>query len=554
MIDLSKVIFSSKGSYVGIFKEAKHVGGGLWLRSLIQPEWGTGRKKVTTQILKIIPFVEKKFVNYDLECLPEALKIISKEGEAVIVISNSHTVKFTLKNMDIVLEHDHQEQFATNFKLTNKSVSGFYPLSNTTFEIKLKSGNLAYEKNLKRIIIENCTLFTITVKRSDIEYIDENTSYKEIEIKQSYEAFCKSIDLDCEQEKLASYVLWSGSYSPLGNIKNWCNPISKLKMNMFFSWSNCFIAVGLMKNDKALAKENFLSILNYQKDSGFIYDAINPVLKVGWFTKPPIYGYFYKKLTSLGMEFSKNEKTDLLAMMKRLLNAWMKNESAVKLCRYTHPWDSGMDNASCFDGILPLSTPELNTYIIELLDAIVILSNELGNLDDVTKYKKIQKNYINNFLKLAWDGKQFNSVDDFGNALNISTACKFVPFILSDKLPPEIIKAMYVDLTNGQYLTKWSVASESLDSIKYDTRQGDTLKPGAYWRGPIWAYFAYIISDGLKSCKIDILADKIKSNFCDVVELNQGGIYENYDALSGEGYDDSCDQWTAAVYLHFKSK
>jgi neutral trehalase len=87
----------------------------------------------------------------------------------------------------------------------------------------------------------------------------------------------------------------------------------------------------------------------------------------------------------------------------------------------------------------------------------------------------------------------------------------------------------------------------------YDTRKGDSAKPNPYWRGPVWAPVLYLIYDAIKEKSDGILADKIAVRFTETVEKNGGFFYENYDAITGVGYDDTGYGWTAAVYLLLKT-
>jgi glycogen debranching enzyme len=251
--------------------------------------------------------------------------------------------------------------------------------------------------------------------------------------------------------------------------------------------------------------------------------------------------------------FSLEEKEALFSTLKRLYLAWEGISGENKICRYVHPWDSGMDNSTAFDNILPISTPDLNVHIITLLQCLSILSAELGLSEESMRFAKTAKNYFHHFMRLSWNGNEFTSVTDSGMQMTSNASCKFIPFILGSLLSKETIEKMKAQLFRDGFVTRWSIATESTRSDKYDTRQGDTFKPSAYWRGPIWPYIVYLVVDGLIGCGEKDTAKDISRRFCDVVEKNCEGIYENYDALSGQGFDDSCDQWTAAVYLIFKA-
>lgn len=553
MFDICKTVFSGRGSYVGIFEEPEHKGGGLWIRSLIRPEWGTtGKKKIATQMLKIMPYLDQRFVAFEKLFEPHVLQLIHGAGEIRLRIANSHTVLIDLNGLDIVFEHDYDELFASNFLFAENKFAAEYPICNTVIYIDLTDGSLVYDKALKRIFVSDCTRLTIRIKRTDLTYSDEKM-LTEAEIWDSFLAFSSHFNTNEPQAMLAAYLLWSGTFSPIGNIMRECSPISKNKMNMVFLWANCFIGIAATVADEHLAKSNLLSITDYQKENGIILDAVNPVLQIGWFTKPPIYGYIYRIYESAGIVFSEKENRQLYDTYVRLADAWLANAGGNGLCSYNHPWDSGMDNATCFDETLPISTPDLNTYVVLLLDVIGDIADKLGMEREKAHYKKLSRDYCRSFIKQAWRDGAFAAITSDGTVIKIMTTCRYVPLLLGDHLPKKISSAMCKNMLHDGTLTEWSVASESVYSAKYDTRQGDSYKPGAYWRGPVWAYLVFIICHGLVINGNRMQAERIARRFIQLVEHNEGAIYEDYDALSGQGFDDSCNQWTAAIYLIAKS-
>ena len=92
-----------------------------------------------------------------------------------------------------------------------------------------------------------------------------------------------------------------------------------------------------------------------------------------------------------------------------------------------------------------------------------------------------------------------------------------------------------------RHLTRWGLATENPQSPRY-------IADG-YWRGPIWAPPTLLICDGLKRMGEDELAQEIAFKFCELVA--QGGMAENFDALSGKPLRDRAYTWTAAAYLVF---
>jgi glycogen debranching enzyme len=93
----------------------------------------------------------------------------------------------------------------------------------------------------------------------------------------------------------------------------------------------------------------------------------------------------------------------------------------------------------------------------------------------------------------------------------------------------------------GRFMTPHGFASEALSS-KYYTADG-------YWRGPIWAPTTMLMVEGLDSVGETSLARKLREEFCQMAQ--QSGMYENFDAVTGEGLRDPAYTWTSSVYLIF---
>ncbi len=93
----------------------------------------------------------------------------------------------------------------------------------------------------------------------------------------------------------------------------------------------------------------------------------------------------------------------------------------------------------------------------------------------------------------------------------------------------------------GKFHTAHGIATEPLTS-KYYT-------PDGYWRGPIWAPTSMIVAEGLDASGEHALARKLREEFCQMAQKN--GMYENYNAVTGEGLRDSAYTWASSVYLVF---
>ena len=72
-----------------------------------------------------------------------------------------------------------------------------------------------------------------------------------------------------------------------------------------------------------------------------------------------------------------------------------------------------------------------------------------------------------------------------------------------------------------------------------------------YWCGPLWCQMNYMIAKGLAEQGHDALAEKMRVDLKNVIELS--GFYECFDPLSGAGCIGRDFSWTAALWLAWAS-
>lgn len=74
--NLEKILFSAPGSYIAVEKDPSEKGGGIWIRTLIRPEWGTGRPKVSDHVARLIPcLADMRFCEYEIDFKPHILTL-----------------------------------------------------------------------------------------------------------------------------------------------------------------------------------------------------------------------------------------------------------------------------------------------------------------------------------------------------------------------------------------------------------------------------------------------------------------------------------------------
>jgi putative isomerase len=129
-----------------------------------------------------------------------------------------------------------------------------------------------------------------------------------------------------------------------------------------------------------------------------------------------------------------------------------------------------------------------------------------------------------------------------GSAIESQSLLLYIPIILGKRLPSDVRNKLVQGLTElGKFRTAHGFATESLTS-RYYANDG-------YWRGPIWAPATMLLAEGLDSAGEHALAKKVREDFCRMAQQN--GMYENFEAITGDGLRDPAYTWTSSVFLIF---
>ena len=272
-------------------------------------------------------------------------------------------------------------------------------------------------------------------------------------------------------------------------------------------------------------------------------------------TKPPIYGWTIFKLFELlpkridgatGGEnldiFTSERWEEIYEKVSRFSNFW-HDHRATKTSAipwYSHGFDSGWDNATCFDSHPVCVSPDMAAFLIIQDDALAVIARHLGKDADATAWTNRSKTMVKALIDELWDDKQSTFVfknAHTGETWTSQTLLRFVPLVASAYLPKSVVETLSRDLVS--HLTQWGLATEDPNSPHYT--------PDGYWRGPIWAPPTILIESGLRKAGYTDLADEVSQRFMRLCEV--AGFAENYDAIAGKGNRDLSYTWSASTYL-----
>lgn len=344
----------------------------------------------------------------------------------------------------------------------------------------------------------------------------------------------------------SQYILWSGFVHAKGNLKYDACYMSMNIMTNIWSWDNCFVSLGLAKEQPQRAFEQFISFEHVQSEEGNYPDFMNPDFVSYDFTKPPVQGVLYLELLQMNPQFfgEKSRLSSIYQSMKKLLSYWIEYRTfngLYELPFNTHGNDTGLDNATIFGNTVTVRSPDLMVYLLKLIDLLSYIESKLDM--DLYDYSNVSQLLIDELCVTMFREDKYISYDVFTGEVNPDSKCiiELIPLLVFDKLPSNQQQAL---LTNvSQFLTEFGLASEA-PSSKYYREDG-------YWRGPIWAPTTCLCYIGLKESDLQI-ANKVKNQYIEMCE--KYGFAENFNALTGEGLSDKAFAWTAAVYKFLKEK
>lgn len=317
-----------------------------------------------------------------------------------------------------------------------------------------------------------------------------------------------------------------------------------------WNWDSAFHSVGVSRYDRQLAKEGILGFLKFQKENGFLPDCIfedGTIVDIS--SKPPLFAWaveeMYKREKDL--DFIKEIYPKLSANVdfwenERLYNGLFyydaSNKDSETYLTYAK-YESGWDNSVRWDnGITDYWAIDLNCYMVMFYRSMSFFAKELGLSTEATKWDKKQLELSAFINKKMWDSENRCYVDVNKISEEFSTV-----------LSPASFMPLYINIASAEQADAMRIIAEKKFNYKMPTVSFDNPHySNDYWRGPTWLNVAYFAAKGLKNYHFEV-ADKIKENILDMCYNEKGGIYENYDSITGKGL--CCDHFSwSCVFIN----
>lgn len=349
-----------------------------------------------------------------------------------------------------------------------------------------------------------------------------------------------------------------------GVIPSYSNP----DFNGFWAWDSWKHAAALAHFAPALAQEQMRAMFDYQAAGGMIPDCIFlDQANDNWRdTKPPLATW-----ATLAIYRATGDEAFLAEMYGKLARYhrwWLvaRDHDHDGLPEYgssdgtaiAAKWESGMDNAVRFDDIAMLKNGKgawsMDQVSVDLsadlysedLD-LARIAGILGKTDDRRQWLKqaaVLRSRIRTRMFDRARGYFFDIKLRSGAFVHVYGSEGWMPLWAGAATPAQAGAVARVMLDPDKFATRMPFPTLARDDSRFSPIKG-------YWRGPVWLDQAYFGVEALRRYGYQRQADAMACRLLlDAKGLTgQAPMYENYDPLTGQGYQSRNFSWSAASYL-----
>ncbi len=384
---------------------------------------------------------------------------------------------------------------------------------------------------------------------------------------------------DQQEQRIARYGAQAPSFQAMQTILAWntiydapnhrvITPVSRNWSHgwggfVLFDWDTYFASYMLSLFNKDLAYANAIEITKSITTDGFIPNYQAPFGNTSWDrSQPPIGSTVILKIYNRYKEkwFLQEVYDELLAWNRW----WVKNRDMNGyLCWGSSPisdslrkleggdifnlaaakLESGLDNSPMYDSlhfnpqkhVMELADVGLMGMYIMDCHSLASISMLLGKKQEAEELNK-RAAFYGSRLETLWDEKTGiflnKRLDNGENSYRLSPT-NFYPMlagVATERQAARMMKEHYFnpDEFYGTYV---------IPSI---ARKDAAFKDNDYWRGRIWGPMNFLVYLGMRNYKVtEARADLIEKSRGLLMKnlLKDGGVYENYNAVSGEAGD-----------------
>jgi len=340
------------------------------------------------------------------------------------------------------------------------------------------------------------------------------------------------------------YTLWSYLLNPTPGIAH--QMILMLAPSEVASqWQMCQNAAAL-EPELPLSIDLLMSPMDRVSPYGQFSDLYNDATTVTQMIKPPVHGWALKLIMShrdLKAELSREKLEEIYTAVGRWGNWFLtcRDEDGDGLPAYEHGDETGFDDSTLFREHMQVASPDLSAYLVLLYEAEADLAKLLDKPEEAEEWMTKSRTMLDKMLTLQWDGEHFCGIVPYtGERIYSLSLLHYIPAVLGDRLPREILDKLVDDLTReGEFLTEFGLATERLDSDWLEATgmsicRGNIVPPG----------MVYICTGLLSSARKDA-GRMITERYCNAL-LKQGMPFVIHPLFGSSGHGGG--SWPACVY------
>ncbi|WP_019466666.1 MGH1-like glycoside hydrolase domain-containing protein [Dyella japonica] len=349
-----------------------------------------------------------------------------------------------------------------------------------------------------------------------------------------------------------------------GVIPSYSNP----DFNGFWAWDSWKHAAALAQFAPELARDQMRAMFDYQASDGMVPDCLYlDKAENNWRdTKPPLATW-----ATLAIYRATGDRAFVAEMYDKLVRYhrwWFKARDhdhdglaeygSTDGTRIAAAWESGMDNAVRFDGAsmmrngegawsLNQESVDLNAYLYREKLELAELAGVLGKASDQSMWLKEaadMKPLIQQRMFDAAAGYFFDIRLPGHEPVRVYGSEGWAPLWAGVATPEQAKAVSRVMLDPNKFATVMPFPTLAKDDPHFSPIKG-------YWRGPVWMDQAYFGVEALRQYGFNREADDMARRLVLNAQglTGQGTTYENYDPLTGHGYQSPNFSWSAASYL-----
>lgn len=378
------------------------------------------------------------------------------------------------------------------------------------------------------------------------------------------DAVTRRIDIKAMETLLGNWRAARGDIHHDGVIPSYSNP----EFNGFWAWDSWKHAVALAHFAPDLARDQMRAMFDYQGADGMVPDCIYlDEAENNWRdTKPPLASW-----AVLEIYRATQDKAFVAEMYDKLVryHRWwftardhdrngLAEYGATDGTRIAAAWESGMDNAVRFDHARMLKNGEgawsidqesvdLNAYLYREKLQLAELAAALGKTAEHDAWLKEAADMQPLIARRMFDAKAgyfFDAKLGQDERIRVYGSEGWAPLWAGVATPAQARAVTRVMLDPNKFATYMPFPTLAKDDPHFSPIKG-------YWRGPVWMDQAYFGVASLRrygyQAEADDMARRLVLHAKGLTE--RAPMYENYDPLTGKGYQSPNFSWSAASYL-----